>query len=85
MVKMELRPMKPVSARQHCTVNNIVNMLEAWIDLNEYRANQDTLAMANLMNNNFKSLQESSNMLKTASETHNDTIEAMKEQLQELK
>ncbi|KAK0438655.1 hypothetical protein EV421DRAFT_1738407 [Armillaria borealis] len=85
MVKTELRPTKPVSARQHRTVNNIVNMLEAWMDLNEYRANQDALAMANLMNNNFKSLQESSNTLKTASGTHNNTIEATNEQLQELK
>ncbi|KAK0219462.1 hypothetical protein EDD85DRAFT_797355 [Armillaria nabsnona] len=73
------------TARQHRTVNNIVDMLEAWMDLNEYRANQDALAMANLMNNNFKSLQESSNTLKTASGTHNNTIEATNEQLQELK
>ncbi|KAK0220785.1 hypothetical protein EDD85DRAFT_796886 [Armillaria nabsnona] len=85
MVKTELRPTKPVSARQHRTVNNIVDMLEAWMDLNEYMANQEALAMANLMNNNFKSLQESSNTLKTASGTHNNTIEATNEQLQELK
>ncbi len=63
----------------------MVGMLEAWMDMEEYKAVQNAMALANLMNDNFKMLQENSNIIKTAADTQYTNGEAVSEQLQELK
>ncbi|KAK0437720.1 uncharacterized protein EV420DRAFT_1486997 [Desarmillaria tabescens] len=69
MCKNEMKPTKTLTVEQHRTVANAVDILEAWMDLGEYKAAQDTMAFASLMNDNFKSLQETSNTRKTTAET----------------
>ncbi|KAK0214581.1 hypothetical protein IW262DRAFT_1466358 [Armillaria fumosa] len=64
---------------------NAVDILEAWMDLEEYKAAQDAMALASLMNDNFKSLQMTANTLKTTAETQDTNDNAANEQLQELK
>ncbi|KAK0244465.1 hypothetical protein EDD85DRAFT_784869 [Armillaria nabsnona] len=85
MIKNELRPSKAMSTKQLRTVTNMVGMLEAWMDMEEYKAAQNAMALANLMNDNFKMLQENSNTIKTAADTQCTNGEAVSEQLQELK
>ncbi|KAK0437363.1 hypothetical protein EV421DRAFT_1907388 [Armillaria borealis] len=85
MCKNEMKPTKTLTLKQHCTVVNAVNILEVWMDLEEYKAAQDAMALASLMNDNFKSLQITLNTLKSMAETQNTNDEAVNEQLRELK
>ncbi|SJL15510.1 uncharacterized protein ARMOST_19010 [Armillaria ostoyae] len=85
MWKNELKPAKNLTTKQHRTVANAVDILEAWMDLEEYKAAQDAMALANLMNDNFKSLQMTANTLKTTAETQDTSDNAANEQLRELK
>ncbi len=85
MIKNELRPSKAMSTKQLRMVTNMVGMLEAWMDMEEYKAVQNAMALANLMNDNFKMLQENSNIIKTVADTQYTNGEAVSEQLQELK
>ncbi len=46
MIKNELRPSKVMSTKQLHTVTNMVGMLEAWMDMEEYKAAQNAMALA---------------------------------------
>lgn len=85
MIKNELRPSKAMSTKQLCMVTNMVGMLEAWMDMEEYKAAQNAMALTNLMNDNFKMLQENSNTIKTMADTQCTNGEVVSKQLQELK
>ncbi len=85
MWKNEMKPAKNLTTKQHHTVANAVDILEAWMDLEEYKASQDALVLASLMNDNFKSLQVTANTLKTTVENQDTSDNAANEQLQELK
>ncbi|KAK0243334.1 hypothetical protein EDD85DRAFT_947478 [Armillaria nabsnona] len=85
MCKNEMKPTKTLTLKQHRTVVNAVDILEAWMDLEEYKAAQEAMVLASLMNDNFKSLQITSNTLKSTAETQNTNNEAVNEQLRELK
>ncbi|KAK0227511.1 hypothetical protein EDD85DRAFT_794757 [Armillaria nabsnona] len=66
-------------------MNNMVEMLEAWMDLDEYRAHQNALTIAGLMKENFKSMQENTNNIKTTIDTQITYSTTIEVQLQELK
>ncbi|KAK0222773.1 hypothetical protein EDD85DRAFT_796288 [Armillaria nabsnona] len=85
MWKNEMKPVKNLTTKQHRTVANAVDILEAWMDLEEYKASQDALALASLMNDNFKSLQVTANTLKTTAENQDTSNNVANEQLRELK
>ncbi len=85
MWKNEMKPVKNLTTKQHRTVANAVDILEAWMDLKEYKASQDTLVLASLMNDNFKSLQATANTQKTMAKNQDTSDNAANEQLQELK
>lgn len=85
MVKNELKAMKTLMMKQYHTIVNLVDMLEGWRNLKDYKAVQDTMALSKLMNQNFRDLQESSNTLKTTTDTQNTNGEAISKQLQEPK
>ncbi len=85
MAKNELKATKSLTNKQHRTIVNLVDMLEGWKDLEDYKAAHEATALANLMNDNFRNLQESSNTLKTTVDNQNTNGEAINEQLQELK
>ncbi|PBK67344.1 hypothetical protein ARMSODRAFT_977012 [Armillaria solidipes] len=53
--------------------------------MGNYKAAQEATALTNLMNNNFRNLQECSNMMKTTVDSQNTNGEAVNKQLQELK
>ncbi len=85
MVKNKLKATKTLTTKQYHTIVNLVDMLEGWRDLKDYKAVQDATVLSKLMNQNFRDLQESSNTLKTTTDTQNTNGEAISEQLQELK
>ncbi len=85
MAKNELKATKLLTNKQHRMIVNLVDMLEGWKDLEDYKVAHEAMALANLMNDNFRNLQESSNTLKTTVDNQNTNGEAINEQLQELK
>ncbi len=58
MVKNELKATKTLTTKQYHTIVNLVDMLEGWRDLEDYKAVQDATALSKLMNQNFRDLQE---------------------------
>ncbi|KAK0189720.1 hypothetical protein F5146DRAFT_1139142 [Armillaria mellea] len=85
MAKNKLKATKMLTNKQHRMIVNLVDMLEGWKDLEDYKAAQEATALANLMNDNFRNLQECSNTMKTTVDSQNTNGEAVNKQLQELK
>ncbi len=64
---------------------NLVDMMEAWMDIGEYRAVQDATALAHLMSKIFCSLQESVNAVKNMAKKHMSKELTTIESIQEIK